>query len=125
MNNYTAINLANIIPINSRDTGQISDLYANLFAPIGFTFAIWSLIYLLLAGFCVYRFRAVKTGVKGSGMSQRVLARLLPWLIASSVLNGIWIFAWHYPQIITLLIVLVASISYRIVLFKFRRPPIV
>lgn len=91
--------LANIIPINGRGTGQISDIYANLFAPIGFTFAIWSVIYLLLAGFCVYQFRAVRKGIQGSRVSEDVLAQVLPWFIASSVLNSIWIFAWHYLQI--------------------------
>lgn len=41
--------LANALPINGLTTGQISDFYPNLFAPAGWTFAIWGLIYLLLA----------------------------------------------------------------------------
>ncbi|MDD3853020.1 MAG: tryptophan-rich sensory protein, partial [Syntrophomonadaceae bacterium] len=39
--------LANILPINGVNTGQVSDSYPNLFAPTALTFAIWGLIYLL------------------------------------------------------------------------------
>ena len=41
--------LANILPINGIGTGAVSDSYPNLFAPAGITFAIWGVIYLLLA----------------------------------------------------------------------------
>ncbi|MFA4886295.1 MAG: tryptophan-rich sensory protein, partial [Desulfotomaculaceae bacterium] len=47
--------LANILPINGVTTGQVSDSYPNLFAPVGITFAIWGLIYLLLAGYTLYQ----------------------------------------------------------------------
>ena len=40
--------LANILPINGRQTGEVSDAYGNLFAPAGITFAIWGVIYFLL-----------------------------------------------------------------------------
>lgn len=33
--------LANTIPINGRNTGEVSDSYGNLFAPAGVTFSIW------------------------------------------------------------------------------------
>ncbi|MFT5873179.1 MAG: hypothetical protein ACI8WT_002121 [Clostridium sp.] len=46
--------LANILPINGITTGGVSDLYPNLFAPAGFTFAIWGLIYLLLGNYSIY-----------------------------------------------------------------------
>ncbi len=48
--------LANALPINGRPTAQISDDYANLFAPAGITFSIWGIIYLLLAGYVIYQF---------------------------------------------------------------------
>ena len=41
--------LASWIPINGVTTGDVSDAYANLFTPAGFTFSIWGLIYVLLA----------------------------------------------------------------------------
>jgi hypothetical protein len=36
--------LANALPLGGRTTGEISDAYPNLFAPAGYTFAIWGLI---------------------------------------------------------------------------------
>ena len=46
--------LANIIPINNKTTGELSDQYPNLFVPAGLTFSIWAVIYLLLAIFVIY-----------------------------------------------------------------------
>jgi len=46
--------MANALPINGQTTGQVADSYPNLFAPAGITFAIWGLIYLLLAAFTLY-----------------------------------------------------------------------
>ncbi|MBK7650552.1 MAG: tryptophan-rich sensory protein, partial [Flammeovirgaceae bacterium] len=45
--------LANILPINGMNTGQISDLYPSLFTPAGFTFSVWSVIYLSLIVFSI------------------------------------------------------------------------
>jgi hypothetical protein len=47
--------LANILPINGVNTGQVSDSYPNLFAPAGLTFSIWGLIYVLLALYTLYQ----------------------------------------------------------------------
>src|SRR5690348_6446770 len=47
--------LANALPLNGRGTGKISDAYANLFAPAGLTFAIWGVIYALLALHILYQ----------------------------------------------------------------------
>ena len=47
--------LANILPINGIGTGAVSDSYPNLFAPAGITFAIWGVIYLLLAAYTVFQ----------------------------------------------------------------------
>lgn len=47
--------LANIIPINGQNTGEVSDSYPNLFAPAGYTFSIWGLIYLLLGAYTLYQ----------------------------------------------------------------------
>ena len=49
-----AINgLANALPINGFTTGELSDLYPNLFVPAGVTFSIWGIIYLLLLIFII------------------------------------------------------------------------
>ena len=50
-----AINyLAASLPLGGRDTGAISDNYPNLFAPAGYAFSIWGLIYTLLAIYVIY-----------------------------------------------------------------------
>ena len=45
--------LANILPINQLNTGQISAFYPNYFVPAGFTFSIWGVIYLLLLNYVI------------------------------------------------------------------------
>jgi benzodiazapine receptor len=79
--------LAVLLPINGMNTGQISDLYPSMFTPSGFTFGIWSLIYLWLLVFVIAQwFYAGKTYYKN-----------LSWLfILSCLANMLWIVAWHY-----------------------------
>jgi hypothetical protein len=78
--------LATTLPLNGQTTNEISDRYDTLFAPIGFTFAIWGVIYLLLG---------VYTIVQLVG-DNPVIRSITPWFIASNLLNGSWIVAWHY-----------------------------
>ena len=89
-----AVNIsAVVLPINNRSTGQISDAYPNLFAPAGLTFAIWSLIYLLLAGYVVFQF------FKSGQNTEETINKINPLFIATSLVNISWIFAWHYDHI--------------------------
>ena len=48
--------MANALPINGLNTGEVSDSFPNLFAPAGITFAIWAVIYLLLAIYLFFQF---------------------------------------------------------------------
>ncbi len=98
--------LANALPLNGRQTGEVSDAYANLFAPAGITFAIWGIIYLLLAIHILYQWGLFhEDGVKNGPLLQRV--GILFSL--SSLANTAWVFAWHYDQIL-LSTILIASI---------------
>ncbi len=99
--------LANILPINGLNTGEISDSYPNLFAPAGLTFAIWGLIYFLLLVFVIYQFVPAK-----KVDSQARLKRVQVLFVISSIANIGWIFAWHYLQIaISLVLMLVILVS--------------
>lgn len=89
----TVNSLANILPINNRTTGEVSDAYTNLFAPAGLTFSIWGLIYLLLAGYVIFQF--TKDGQNKEGL----IKKINPLFIATSLVNIAWIFAWHYDYI--------------------------
>jgi len=89
--------LANILPINGLQTGQVSDSYPNLFAPAGLTFAIWGLIYLLLAGYTLYQLGVFQKD-RSPGHAA-LLKRVSTLFSISSVANTAWIFAWHYRSI--------------------------
>lgn len=85
--------LANILPINGKTTGQLSDQYPNLFVPAGFTFAIWGVIYVLLGIFVIYNLvRALKRNAANSFTVERIGVLFF----ISCVANIGWIFAWHY-----------------------------
>ncbi len=108
--------LANILPINSITTGEVSDSYPNLFAPAGITFAIWGAIYLLLAMFVLYSFGIFKGK---SGYSDRLIAKIKYCFAISSIANILWIFAWHYNKIgISVLLMLAIFVS---LMFAYRR----
>lgn len=91
-----AINaLANILPINNKATGELSDQYPNLFVPAGITFSIWGLIYILLALFVVYQFIMAFKRTEERGIFEKI--GILFFL--SCVFNSAWIFAWHYEMV--------------------------
>ncbi len=87
---------ADLLPINSISTAAISDKYANLFTPAGITFAIWGLIYVALIAFALY---IAKLAFGKKSPDQKLVDAVGPWFILSSVLNALWIVAWHYDQI--------------------------
>jgi len=89
--------LANSLPINNRATGEISDAYANLFAPAGITFSIWGLIYLLLAAYILYQLGLLSNDKNEN--RGHLLKKINLYFIISSVANIFWIFAWHYDYI--------------------------
>lgn len=89
--------LANIIPINGVGTGEVSDSYPNLFAPAGYTFAIWGLIYLLLAGYVLYQLGFFRTD--NNSLRLALINKINPYFILSSIANTLWIFSWHYYNI--------------------------
>lgn len=101
--------LANILPINGVNTGQVSDSYPNLFAPAGVTFSIWGLIYLLLAVYTVYQLIQLKSGKPES--KTELLNKTGIYFSVSSAANIIWIFSWHnYLIPLTMLLMIVILI---------------
>ena len=97
--------LAASLPINGVTPGEVSDSYPNLFAPAGLTFAIWGLIYLLLAIFIVYQ---LGNSHGNTNPAKAELLRNIGVLFSiSSLANSAWIFSWHY-RIIPLSMLLMA-----------------
>jgi benzodiazapine receptor len=81
--------MANGIPLNGQNTGEVSAKYPSLFTPAGFTFSIWGLIYLLLTAFVIYQALPAQR-------TNQTLAKIGPLFIANCVANAAWIFVWHY-----------------------------
>ncbi|MGM0652881.1 MAG: tryptophan-rich sensory protein [Bacillota bacterium] len=102
--------LANSVPINGVTTGEVSDSYPDLFAPASITFAIWGIIYLLLAAYTLYQFGFFR---QNRGISRAELFSTIGiYFSISSIANGLWILAWHYDAIgLSLLLMLVVLIN--------------
>ncbi|WP_461206027.1 hypothetical protein [Clostridium sp. DL1XJH146] len=111
--------LANIIPINGVTTGEISDSYPNLFAPAGVTFAIWGLIYLLLAGYTIYQLGFFQKDLNRS--KEELFRKVGIYFSISSIANSIWIFCWHYyaiPSTLLLMIVILICLIFIVLEIK-------
>jgi hypothetical protein len=90
--------LANGLPLNGKNTGQLSDQYPNLFVPAGLTFSIWGIIYLLLLIFCIYQI-VLLFSPKPSTQLANITEALGIWVAVNGVLNALWIFVWHYEYL--------------------------
>jgi hypothetical protein len=94
--------LANILPINGKSTGELSDQYPNLFVPAGITFSIWGVIYLLLLSVMVVQFF----------LRYRETIQAQGWNITLNFcLNALWIIAWHYEQVALSLVIMLALLG--------------
>lgn len=97
--------LANVLPINGQTTGEVSAKYGNLFAPAGFTFSIWSVIYVLLGLHVLYQLGFFHKKLKPS--TARLLTQVGIYFSISSILNTLWILAWHYERLFLSVILMV------------------
>lgn len=96
--------LANVLPINGYNTGQVSGFYPNYFVPAGFTFGIWGVIYFMLIGFVIC---SIITAVAVTPSAvQQLLERAGPIFQITCLLNAAWIVAWHYLFLGTSLVIM-------------------
>lgn len=81
--------LANALPLNGLNTGEISDRFDVYFVPAGYVFSIWGLIYVGLIAYCIYQALP--------GQRERAAYRATGYLyVISALANIIWLFLWHY-----------------------------
>ncbi|MBN1936539.1 MAG: tryptophan-rich sensory protein [Anaerolineae bacterium] len=103
--NVIVINaLANALPLNGLNTGEISDRFEVYFVPAGYVFSIWGLIYLALLAFTIYQLTPHSADTRNR----------IGYLYAlSAVANIAWIFLWHYevfPLTLIAMLVLLGSL---------------
>lgn len=98
--------LANALPINGLQTGEISDRFQVFFVPAGYVFSIWGLIYLGLIAYGIYQALPAQR-------SNPRLAAIDALVVVGAVANIAWILLWHYemfPLTIVAMLALLATL---------------
>ncbi len=98
--------LATTLPLNGRTTAEISDSFANTFAPAGYVFSIWGVIYSALMAFVGYSFTR-------PGRASIAVDRIGWLFVINAVANGVWIVFWHYgmfPATMAMTVVLLGTL---------------
>jgi benzodiazapine receptor len=80
--------LSNTTLIGGRTTAEVSNSYPTLITPAGYVFAIWGIIYALLAVFLVYQ-------ALPSQKDRPFQKQINGLFIAISILNIVWLFLWQ------------------------------
>jgi len=88
--------LANALPINGMNTGQISDSFHVYFVPAGYVFSIWGIIYIGLIAYAIYQ------ALPAQKENPRLQATGW-WVVLGGLANSTWIFLWHYQQFVATL----------------------
>jgi hypothetical protein len=102
--------LANALPLNGQTTAQVSDKFPVYFVPAGYVFSIWGIIYLGLLAFTIYQ------ALPSQGANP--LMRRIGYLFAAtSVVNAIWLFMWHYEQFALTLVFMLALLALLIAIY--------
>jgi hypothetical protein len=83
--------LANALPLNGLNTGEISNRFQVYFVPAGYVFSIWGLIYIGLLVYMVYQ-------ALPSQKENPCLQATGWWVALGGVANSAWIFLWHYEH---------------------------
>jgi len=96
--------LANALPLNGQNTGEISDRFKVLFVPAGYVFSIWGLIYIGILAYAVYQ------ALPGQRENPR-LARVDSLFIVASVANVAWLFFWHYNLFLLTLVAMLTLLA--------------
>jgi benzodiazapine receptor len=104
--------LANALPLNGLNTGEISDRFQVFFVPAGYVFSIWGLIYLGLIAFGIYQFLP-------SQQKNPRLQRVGYLFVFSSLTNIAWLFLWHY-EIFTLTLVAMLTLLLLLIVIYLR-----
>ena len=106
--------LANLLPIGGKNTAELSDNIPNLFVPAGITFTIWGIIYFLIILFAIY---LAKDLFKKEKTTTPFLEKISYFFILASIANIIWIFLWHYEQVLLSLLAMLVLFGSLLVMY--------
>ena len=76
--------------INGLSPAQISERYPTLLTPANYAFSVWALVYAGLLAFSIYQLLPANV---------EKYRQIRTIYIASCVLNGVWVYFWHYERI--------------------------
>jgi hypothetical protein len=107
--------LATTIPLGGMTTGELSDLYPNLFVPAGLTFSIWGVIYLLLGVYVVF---GLLFSVRKSEPGNSFMEKTGILFILSCLANAGWIFSWQYRVLPLSLVCMLALLLSLILMYN-------
>jgi len=79
---------------STKTVAEISHKYNTLFAPAGYAFIIWSLIFLLAIAFVIYELVLLK-----NGDTKDYIKRTGYWFTLSNVANAVWLYCWTHEQL--------------------------
>ncbi|KAA9037577.1 hypothetical protein FW778_15900 [Ginsengibacter hankyongi] len=79
---------------SNKNVADVSHKYDTLFAPAGYAFIIWGVIFLLALSFVIYQWVLLKTND-----SQRYVQRIGIWFTVSNIANAGWLYCWLNEQL--------------------------
>lgn len=103
--------LANTLPLNGQETGDVSDRFSVYFVPAPYVFSIWGVIYFGLLAYTVYQ-------ALPSRRDNAKLRAVAPWYLLTAFANIAWIFAWHYNQFALSLVFMLVLLGSLIVIYR-------
>ncbi|MCC6289872.1 MAG: hypothetical protein IT249_18490 [Chitinophagaceae bacterium] len=95
--------------VSAKDVGEISGKYNTLFAPAGFTFSIWGVIYITLAASCIYH---IIIAYKHNMLHEanKDTERMGALFLYNNISAAAWLIAWTNEIIGLSLILIIAQL---------------
>ena len=109
--NYLSVAL----PLGGVSQVELARVYANLFTPAGFTFSIWSVIYLGLIAFVIVQAK----GLFNSNVTAPAFVSTIgPWFIINCVANMLWLIVWHNKMVLLSLVMMLLLLISLFVIYR-------
>ncbi len=111
LTNYLAVTL----PLAGNTTGELAALYPSLFTPAGFTFSIWSVIYLALLAFIIIQSGNLFAPAQSAPAFVHDIGI---WFFLNALCNVGWLFAWHYRLVGLSVLIMLGILTTLLVIYR-------